>query len=148
MKLVSKMVKVAVTLSLAAVIAACGSEKKEGEASGPVAGVAGVYGTWGGFPPVENGDMRITFKLRIEPSRVTNLVTCTVGGRTLSASVSARAEITSDKIKVVEAKEHVARDGGNTCRATIKVGEAGYRLDGNRLTLSSEDGEVLLSRVN
>ena len=139
--------KFPVVLMIAAVLAACGKENgvtgTSGSAPGGVpvvngggAPVSGVYGTWGGFPEIRVESIRMNLSLTIRAGEVAVTNRCDYGsGQSLTATVTARAEVTADRIRVLETNEHTVRDGGKTCRANVDPGEMSYELRGNELTL-------------
>jgi hypothetical protein len=143
-----------VLVALVSILTACGKDGQNGSNNAPINGPGNtpsgsVYGTWGGFPAIDTAGMKITFTLAIGASSVTNVAICSLpGGRSISASTTSAAEITTTQIKINEHSEQVASEDGFTCRATLDVGAVTYQVNGNTLKMDAGGSTLSLNRIN
>jgi hypothetical protein len=134
-----KIVYSTITLALVMWLSACG-RKKEADLNLATTNPAHpLYQTWATTPiALEGGSFHI--KIKIDPGTITFTNTCKRDrdGFSLKAVATARAEIDSKTIKILEAKENTLDENGMKCSVSIQTGESEYLVNGNILTLSRE----------
>lgn len=137
---------------------ACGPEADTGSA-GPSSsnsnttatpnksGREALLGTWRGTPIEFNSDGRsfdITMRMTFERARVGMNARCRFDtGDTLEADTFVRAELTDTHVRTLESNEQEVRLNGLHCNASLGKFNARYRIEGQTLTLTFEDGEAL-----
>lgn len=147
---------VLLVVAFVALLSGCGEDKKNGASgvSGNGNGANGgsssglVQGTWGGVPPTVSNGITFNLVIRIDANSITNTAVCTLGGHSITASATARAEINPTTIRTLEHAEYTSTENGLNCTASVDVGEVNYSVSGNSLTLTKNGQNMVLNRIN
>ncbi len=155
-----KMLKLGLVLALGLMLTACGDDKKDTLAGGAGGGGSqgfgigqntGVYGTWGGMPPMllEVGGERMNFNfvLRLQSGSIANLLTCTFeDGTIVNTGAVAPAEISATEIRILQSVEHSEVTNGHRCTASIKAAVVSYQVNQNDISLTLDGKSLNLKR--
>jgi hypothetical protein len=134
----------------------CGKKDSDGPAQAAPIGKTednvskALFGSWGTLTVPLNDDAtgvkmgELKLVMKIADGTVTISNSCHFDfGPDLAVDVTAPANITATSIQILAAKDNSKKydDGSikNNCNASIKQGSTNYQLNGNSLTLSSQD---------
>ncbi len=147
-----------VAIALALIITACGKEGEKvgsnnggasnGGSAGGASNQSGAYGSWD-FPKITDQASGIIFdfKINISQDRLSLLVNCMSNdGARVTASVSARANVTDTIIETTEDANKTEKVGTASCSASIKREKMAYKVNGNLLTLTKDGENITLNR--
>lgn len=131
------------TALLALTLGACGGSKDEagtngqGKGNTPAAAANELYGRWLVGSMLDNGAV-ITLSYEIEKDSLTTNVTCESNAGKGHASVKVPAKITDQEVQTLEEKS----GGDEFCGITVPKRAMKYRLQGDSLQLTLEEGQA------
>lgn len=105
-----------------------------------------VFGGWKVVDQDVPGGAHFKAIMAVSANSVSLTMVCSGGGQSLTSSVTSAAEVSADKIKVLEAKSDpktLDLQGGHlNCEASLEAKEMSYSVSGDQMTIS-ENGQSL-----